>query len=46
MHLHLVRVPGHRKPLRPAKVVMLDARRQARVEDALKRLRPDPPRAA
>jgi hypothetical protein len=44
MHLHLVRVAKEPKPLqRPAKVVQLEARRQAREEAALReRSRPRP----
>ena len=44
MHLHLVRVAEQPKPLpRPAKIVQLEARRQARQEAALReRSRPRP----
>jgi hypothetical protein len=43
-HLHLVRAAAEPKPPRPAKVVVLEARRQARLEAAQPpRL---PPRAA
>ena len=34
MHLHLVRVVVRPTPPRPAKVVQLDVRRQARLEQA------------
>ena len=37
MHLHLIRVAARPKPApRPAKVVQLEARRQARLEQAPK----------
>jgi hypothetical protein len=39
MHRHLVRVAACPAPLRPAKVVVLEARREARRE----RIRPEPP---
>jgi hypothetical protein len=46
MHLHVVRVAAHPKqpPLRPAKVIVLETRRKARLEAA----RPErqPPRPA
>jgi hypothetical protein len=44
MHLHLVRVAARPKPPRPAKVIVLEARRKARLEKA----RPErlPPRPA
>jgi hypothetical protein len=44
MHLHLVRVAARPKPVRPAKVIVLEARRKARLEAA----RPErlPPRPA
>ena len=45
MHLHLVRVTARpKRPLRPAKVVVLETRRKARLEAA----RPErqPPRPA
>jgi hypothetical protein len=32
MHLHLVRVAARPAPLRPAKVIALEARRKARLE--------------
>jgi hypothetical protein len=32
MHLHLVRVAARPKPPRPAKVVILESRRKARLE--------------
>jgi len=45
MHLHLVRVPARPKPTpRPAKVVQLEARRQARLDVA--RAEPSQPRPA
>jgi hypothetical protein len=45
MHLHLVRVAARPKqPLRPAKVVVLEARRRARLE--LARPERQPPRPA
>jgi hypothetical protein len=47
MHLHLVRVaarPAHVDVQRPAKVVVLEARRQARLQQAPRK--PLPPRAA
>ncbi|MDX6475521.1 MAG: hypothetical protein QOH95_1032 [Gaiellaceae bacterium] len=47
MHRHLVRVaarPAHVDTQRPAKVVALEARRQARLQRA--QLKPLPPRAA
>jgi hypothetical protein len=44
MHQHLVRVVARPKPPRPAKVIVLEARRQARLEVA--RPKPQPPRAA
>jgi len=47
MHLHLVRVaarPAHVDVQRPAKVVLLETRRQARLQQAP--LKPLPPRAA
>jgi hypothetical protein len=45
MHLRLVWVArAERKPPRPAKVVQLEARRQARLE--ARRPKPQPPRAA
>jgi hypothetical protein len=45
MHLHLVRVAARPKePLRPAKVVMLEARRKARLE--AQRPERQPPRPA
>jgi hypothetical protein len=45
MHLHLVRVAARPKPLRPAKVIVLETRRQARLEKA-RPVRPDPRPAA
>jgi hypothetical protein len=43
MHLHLVRVAARPKPVpRPAKVVVLEARREARLEKE----RPEHPRPA
>ena len=46
MHLHLVRVTARPKqPLRPAKVVVLEARRKARLE-AARPERPGPRPAA
>jgi hypothetical protein len=44
MHLHLVRLAARPKPVRPAKVIVLEARRKARLEAA----RPErlPPRPA
>lgn len=39
MHRHLVRVGAPQAPLRPAKVVLLEVRRQARLE-AARRERP------
>jgi len=39
MHQHLIRVVSRPKRPRPAKVIVLDARRQARLEAA----RPRPP---
>jgi hypothetical protein len=46
MHLHLVRVAARPKQVpRPAKVVLLDARRQARL-DAARPERPHPRPAA
>jgi hypothetical protein len=47
MHLHLVRVAARPAPgdvQRPAKVVILEARRQARLQQAPRK--PLPPRAA
>jgi hypothetical protein len=47
MHLHLVRVAARPTPVdvqRPAKVVVLEARRQARLQQAPRK--PLPPRAA
>jgi hypothetical protein len=45
MHLHLVRVAARPKPApRPAKVIVLDVRRKARLEAA--RHEPRPPKAA
>jgi len=45
MHLHLVRAPAHAAPVqRPAKVVVLDVRRQARLAHVPQK--PLPPRAA
>jgi hypothetical protein len=45
MHLHLVRVAARPAPLRPAKVVVLETRRQARLQQPPKHA-PLPPRAA
>jgi hypothetical protein len=46
MHLHLVRASAHQTPVqRPAKVVVLEVRRQARLQHA-PRPKPLPPRAA
>jgi hypothetical protein len=44
MHLHLVRLAAPPVPPRPAKVIVLEARRQARLEQAPPK--PLPPRAA
>jgi hypothetical protein len=45
MHLHLVRASAHQAPVqRPAKVVVLEVRRQARLQHAP--FKPLPPRAA
>jgi hypothetical protein len=44
MHRHLVRVAARPAPQRPAKVVVLEARRQARLQR--EHNRPLPPRAA
>ncbi len=47
MHLHLVRVAARPKQVpRPAKVVQLEARRQARLEAARTERQPPPRRAA
>jgi hypothetical protein len=46
MHLHLVRVAARPKQVpRPAKVVQLDARRQARLEAARQKRQPPRPAA-
>jgi hypothetical protein len=45
MHLHLVRVPARPQPPRPAKVIVLETRRQARLEKARPQ-RPEPRSAA
>ena len=45
MHLHLVRVAARPKPLRPAKVIVLETRRQARLEQGRPQ-RPEPRSAA
>ena len=45
MHRHLVRVAARPAPPRPAKVVSLDVRREARLE-AARPTQPQPPRAA
>jgi hypothetical protein len=43
MHLHLVRATPHLKPVqRPAKVVQLEARRQARLAALAEQARPRP----
>jgi hypothetical protein len=43
MHLHLVRQAAHPAPPRPAKVIQLEVRRQAHLEqDHVKRLPPRP----
>ena len=44
MHLHLVRVVRRPEPVRPAKVVCLEARRKARLEK--QRPQRQPPRPA
>jgi hypothetical protein len=44
MHLHLVRVAARPKPLRPAKVVVLETRRKAHLE--ARRPEPTAPRPA
>lgn len=45
MHLHLVRAPAQHPPVqRPAKVVVLEVRRQARLHHVP--AKPHPPRAA
>lgn len=44
MNLHLVRVAARPKPQRPAKVVVLESRRQARLDAA--RSKRQPPRPA
>jgi hypothetical protein len=45
MRQHLVRVVARQKPLRPAKVVVLEARRQARLEAERPQLPPVRPAA-
>jgi hypothetical protein len=46
MHLHLVRVAARPKPVpRPAKVIALDARREARLETARPERQPTRPAA-
>jgi hypothetical protein len=46
MHLHLVRVAARPKPVpRPAKVIALDARREARLESARPERQPTRPAA-
>jgi hypothetical protein len=46
MHRHLVRLAARPAPPRPAKVVQLEARRQARVALAQEHLKRLPPRPA
>jgi hypothetical protein len=46
MHLHLVRVAARpKRPLRPAKVVMLEVRRKARLDAARHERQPTRPAA-
>ena len=46
MHLHVVRVAARPKPLRPAKVIVLEARRQARLEAMRPKRKREHPRPA